>query len=373
MQDSFGDYKVLERIGGGAAADVFRARDLRAGRTAAIKVLTAPEAMDAVHGQPIADEAYLARTLGHPNAAALYDIGEQDGRPYLVYEFIQGQTLDALLGGKPINPRRALEFAAQVADALADAHALGLVHRSLRTDTVMVSAKGTAKVLDFGLGHYATMVARQAPPSAPAVRYWAPEQHGGPADARSDVFALGLVLVEMLTGRSPDAGDRAVAVGEAPAVVQPLLRRMLADDPAQRVESAATVAAELRQLTSALEAQRAAPRDAAPPARQTAATPGRQTTAPPARQTTAPPARQTAPPALQTTAAPAQQPAAPPSTADARPAGSGRSGPERRAPKQRRPAPGQPSGGGRASAPVSALALFAGLIGAAVLLWWLAF
>mgnify|MGYP003337718253 FL=1 len=161
MQEAFGEFKVLERVGAGLKAETFRARDTRAGRTAAVKVLTSDLAMDPVVGAPFVDEAYLAEKLGHPNVAALYEIGEQDGRPHLVYEFIQGQSLTAVLGGQPINPRRALELATQIADALADAHALGLVHRALRPDKVIVSLKGNAKVLDFGLGHYAAAVVRQ--------------------------------------------------------------------------------------------------------------------------------------------------------------------------------------------------------------------
>lgn len=262
MLESFGDYKVLEQIGTGAHAEVFRARDTRAGRTTAIKVLTADVAMDPVRGRPIADEAFLARSIGHPNAATLYDIGEQAGRPHLVYEFIQGQTLEALLAGKPINPRRALEFATQMADALAEAHALGLVHRTLRPDTVMISTKGHAKILDFGLGYYATAVAdviAESGASVPAKRYWAPEQRGGHADARSDIYSLGLILVEMLTGKFPQADGRPPDVSMVPTVIQPVLSRLLTEDPMLRVDSAATVAAQLRQLIATLDAPREAP------------------------------------------------------------------------------------------------------------------
>lgn len=259
MLESFGDYKVLEQIGAGGVSEVYRARDTRAGRTTAIKVLTADVAVDPVRGQPIADEAFLARSLGHPNVATLYDIGEQEGRPHLVYEFVQGQTLGALLGGKPINPRRALEFATQIADALADAHALGLVHRSLTPDTVMISAKGNAKVLDFGLGHYATAVATgiaATGASVPAMRYWAPEQRTGVVEARCDIYSLGLILVEMLTGRFPPTDGSPPSLSNVPTAFQPLLGRMLEMDPPRRADSAATIAAELRQLTATLEAQR---------------------------------------------------------------------------------------------------------------------
>lgn len=287
MLESFGDYKVLEQIGTGGVSEVYRARDTRAGRTTAIKVLMADVAVDPVRGQPIADEAFLARTLGHPNAATLYDIGEQDGRPHLVYEFVQGQSLSALLGGKPINPRRALEFATQIADALADAHALGLVHRSLSPDTVMISAKGNAKILDFGLGHYATAVATgiaATGASVPAMRYWAPEQRTGVVEPRSDIYALGLILVEMLTGRFPQADGSPPSLSIVPTAIQPVLGRMLETEPLRRADSAATIAAELRQLTATLEAQR----EGAPPPGSSADGPGGPRTLP--APNTAPPA-----------------------------------------------------------------------------------
>jgi serine/threonine protein kinase len=312
MPESFGDYKVLEQIGTGAHAEVFRARDTRAGRTTAIKVLTADVAMDPVQGRPFADEAFLAKTLGHPNAATLYDIGEQGGRPHLVYEFVQGQTLEALLAGKPIHPRRALEFATQIADALADAHALGLVHRALRPDTVMISTRGNAKILDFGLGHYATAVASliaETGASVPAMRYWAPEQRRGDVDARSDIYSLGLLLVEMLMGKVPQADGRPPDVSMVPTAIQPVLNRMLIDDPTRRVDAAATVAAELRQLTATLDAQRdastppsPAPAEGTPAARvpRTSPPPGaRPAEAPkPARAT--PASRRSLPPAAST-------------------------------------------------------------------------
>jgi serine/threonine-protein kinase len=290
MRESFGDYKVLERVGAGSKAEVFRARDTRAGRTAAIKVLTADIAMDPVAGAPFVDEAYVAAKLRHPNAASLYDIGEQDGRPHLVYEFIQGQTLKALLAGRPINPRRALEFATQIADALAEAHALGLAHRCLRPDKVLVSQKGTAKVTDFGLGRYATAVAGQrlSPGEAhAATAYWAPEQRQGTADHRADIYALGLLLHEMLTGRPPGADGRPAEAGGGAAIdplFAPVLAFATAVDPASRFDSAATLAATLRELTAQLELRRETPSaplpSSAPPTPTGAAAPSSRSPVP---------------------------------------------------------------------------------------------
>lgn len=383
MQESFGEYKVLERVGAGSTAEVFRARDTRAGRTAAIKVLTSDVAIDPVRGQPIADEAFLAISLGHPNAAALYEVGEQDGRPYLVYEFIQGQTLRALVGGHPINPRHALEFAAQIADTLADAHAIGLVHRSLRPENIVVSQKGTAKTTDFGLGRYATAVAQDMAArgaTVPAMAYWAPEQRTGEADQRSDIYTLGLILVEMLTGRLPGGSPSDAPV--AP-LIAPLVGRMLEPSPERRIDAAATVAAQLRELAATLEAQRNAPAaPAAPPPE--AASPTRRPPAPAAVPATPAPApaprsgkraskgvvvSKPAPPT-----APGDTPAvaAGPSGRAADPARKGgqppRSQPQRPA---ERPRPGAPAAP-KASAPSATVWLItAAVAGVAAVLWFL--
>jgi serine/threonine protein kinase len=275
MQESLGDYRILEWIGAGGSAEVFRARDTRLGRTAAIKVLTADEVDDPDQRKRFLDEAALAAALGHPNVAALYEIGEQDGHPYLVFEFIQGQTLSGLLAGRPLNARRALEFAIQIADALADAHATGLVHHALRPDKIIVSLKGTAKTIDFGLGHYAMAVARRlATTSTPvsAMAYWPPEQIAGASgDPRLDIYALGLVLREMLTGRPPSADTQAATMAGVPAEVQPILARMTSLEPARRPDSAATVAADLRAVAAKFDAKREGmPVPSAPTARKAA-------------------------------------------------------------------------------------------------------
>lgn len=265
MRDAIGDYKVLERIGAGETAEVYRARDTRLGRTAAIKVLTSDVAMDPGQGPAFVTEANLATSLGHPNLAALYEIDEQDGRPHLVFEFVPGRTLSAVLAGHPLNPRQAIDFGLQIADGLADAHAAGLVHRMLRPDKVIVTPKGTAKTIDFGLGRYAMAVARRTAASGsavPAMAYWAPEQtEGGLGDHRSDIWALGLMLIEMLTGKPPVPGHQP-STSSLPAELRPLVARMITVGPERRPQSAATVAAELRGIAAGLDAKR----DAAPPA-----------------------------------------------------------------------------------------------------------
>jgi serine/threonine protein kinase len=255
MQESLGDYRILEPIGGGGSAQVFRARDTRSGRTVAIKVLTSPLTSDPAQRRQFLDDAHAAMALSHPNIATLYELGEHEGHPYLVFEFVPGQTLSGLIAGRPLNARRAIEFAIQAADALADAHASNLLHRGITPDTIVVTARGIAKIIDFGLGAYGTAVAASALSAgvtSAATAYWSPEQVAGAAvDHRVDIYALGLVLSEMLTGRHPSEAARMAAglTGDIAGIV----RKMTADHPDRRFDSAATLAAELRQVAATID------------------------------------------------------------------------------------------------------------------------
>src|SRR5215467_11863816 len=237
MFESLGQYKILERIGSGGMGDVYRARDTRLGRTVAIKVLSANVAGDPDRRERFMREARAAAALSHPNIAALYEVGEDQGQLFLAFEFVPGETLRAAIAGRPLNPRRAIELTIQIADALADAHAAGIVHRDIKPDNVIVTPKGNAKVLDFGLATWtaggaereqvvdaATMVATKAGMTLGTVAYMSPEQAlGGPIDHRTDIFSLGIVLFEMLTGKQPFTGATSTAIalqivqGTAPA------------------------------------------------------------------------------------------------------------------------------------------------------------
>src|ERR671931_649348 len=126
MLEQLGQYKILDRLGEGGMGEVYRARDTRLGRTVAIKVLPDAVADDADRRARFVREAQAAAALSHPNIAALYEIGEDRGRLFLVFEFVPGATLTTVIGGRPLNPRRAVDFAVQIADALADAHAAGI-------------------------------------------------------------------------------------------------------------------------------------------------------------------------------------------------------------------------------------------------------
>jgi eukaryotic-like serine/threonine-protein kinase len=278
MERTIAHYNLLEKIGEGGLGGVYRARDTKAGRTVALKLLAPID--DEVARQALLDDARAAATLSHPNIATLWDVGDEDGVYYLAYEFVAGITLKQEIGGRPVHARRAVELAVQVADALADAHGRGLIHGDVRPDTIAVTQKGSAKLLDFGMARWtrggaARRLAARAPatldPSAlPIVAYLSPEQAlGGLVDARTDVFSLGAVLYEMLTGRqafrATSAADTLLeiihAVPEAPSSINPevpqdldaIVLRAVAKDIDVRQQSAASLSAELRSVGAVLD------------------------------------------------------------------------------------------------------------------------
>src|SRR3954464_4423972 len=141
MYETLAHYKILDRIGAGGMGDVYRARDTRLGRTVAIKVVPAAVAADAERRERFRLEAQAAIALSHPNIAALYEIGEDQGALFLVFEFVPGETLSTMIAGRPLNARRAIDFAIQIADALAEAHSEGIVHRDIKPANIIVTPK----------------------------------------------------------------------------------------------------------------------------------------------------------------------------------------------------------------------------------------
>src|SRR5919198_2211991 len=141
MLESLGPYKILDPVGSGGLGELFRARDTHRGRTVALRVVSDTIAADAARREQFLRDAQAAATLSHPNIAALYEVGEDQSHLYLASEFVQGETLEATIGGRPLNPRRAAEYAIQIADALAEAHANGIVHGNVKPTTIMVTAK----------------------------------------------------------------------------------------------------------------------------------------------------------------------------------------------------------------------------------------
>ncbi len=283
MLETLGHYKLLDRIGAGGIGELFRARDTRHGRTVAIRVVRPDLLADSERRQRLLRNAAASAALSHPNIATLYEAGEDQGQLFLASEYVPGMTLRAAIGGRPINPRRAIECAAQIADALAEVHAAGVVHGDIRPDNVIVTPKGNAKILETGLslwttGGAARARAGQAPASAAfqdqavgrTAPYMSPEQAlGEDVDHRTDVFSLGVVLFEMLTGRVPFQASTAAEITQEivhgplaaptalnksiPREIDPIVERMLAKRPGERYESAATAAAELRAVLTILD------------------------------------------------------------------------------------------------------------------------
>jgi serine/threonine protein kinase/predicted Zn-dependent protease len=281
---SLGCYEIIAPLGAGGMGEVYRARDTRLGREVAIKVL--PEDV-ASHPDRLARferEAKAVAALSHPNIVVLHSIEEADGIRFLTMELVEGQALDRLVtpGGLPVP--RVLDLAIPLADALVAAHERGVVHRDLKPANVMVTREGRVKVLDFGLAKLASsdpaMDATQAATIASpistvgqvvgTVPYMAPEQlRGEPVDARTDLFSLGILFYELVTGRRPFGGATSAEVTsailrDAPTPVQSLradlppdleriIGRCLEKDPERRVQTAKDVRNELELVRRALE------------------------------------------------------------------------------------------------------------------------
>jgi serine/threonine protein kinase len=252
MADAIAHYKILESLGPGGLGDVYRARDTRLGRTVAVKVLPPGIAQDPARLRSLAETVTRLIQLSHPNIAMLFEQGEDEGHKFLVFEFVQGQPLASMITGRPLNVRRALEFGINLADALADAHAADMIHGDIRPDTIMITPKDRAKFMNFGLSRFtAGGVSRLSS----ATVYVAPEEIAGqPADSRSDIYSLGAVLFEMLTGRQRSRGQVLNALNRnVPAELEQIIGRMLAANVDHRSQSAATIAAELRSVAAILD------------------------------------------------------------------------------------------------------------------------
>src|SRR5579862_3521071 len=277
-----GPYEIIAPIGAGGMGEVFRAKDTRLGRDVAIKVLPETFAKDADRLRRFEQEARSVAALNHPNILAIHDIGEFNGAPYLVSELLEGHSLRVEMNNGALPTRRAVEYAAQIAQGLAAAHDKGIVHRDLKPENVFVTHDGRLKILDFGLAKLAKLHAatddsatltladaqQETTPGVVlgTVGYMSPEQvRGEPADARSDIFALGTILYEMLSGqrafrRDTSAETMTAILKEDPPeisttskpispAIERTVRRCLEKKPQQRFQSARDLAFDLEGLS----------------------------------------------------------------------------------------------------------------------------
>jgi len=209
-------YRLIELVGAGGMAQVYQARDTLLERPVAVKLLRPQYAADEPFLARFIQEARSAANLSHPNVVAVYDVGEDTlpneatPRPYIVMEFVAGRDLKAIIEAEaPLSVERALDIAAQIAQALAHAHEAGLIHRDVKPQNVLVTGDGRVKVTDFGIARaLATASISEAGVVLGTVHYLSPEQAAGdPATPLSDVYALGVVLYEMLAGQLPFTGE----------------------------------------------------------------------------------------------------------------------------------------------------------------------
>jgi len=249
-------YNLLERLDPSGPGELYRARDTRVGRTVTIRLLP-PEHAPGAERQRFLADAKSMTALSHPNITTLYDAGEHDGRVFLAFEYLKGQSLRAEMAGRPLNVRRAVELAIQIADAIAEAHGAGFFHRGLSPESVMITAKGHAKIPAFEL---ASRSGFEETPAGLRLRdYDSPEEaKGGAPDDRSDVYSVAAVLYEMLTTKRPMHRGAAAPSASNPHVIKELdevVLRALSPNPDTRIQSAATLAAELRSVVAVLDAR----------------------------------------------------------------------------------------------------------------------
>lgn len=252
MPDAIAHYKILEQLGAGGLGEVYRARDTNLGRTVAVKVLPDRITRDPARLEALLEAARRVMELSHPNIAMLFEIGLQGDQRFLVFEFVQGQPLASLINGRALHVRRALGFGINLADALADAHAVDLIHGDIRPDTITITPKDRAKFMNFGLSRFTAGGARRAAAASP---YVAPEElTGEAADPRSDIYSLGAVMFEMLTGRQRARGLVLTGLNATvPPELEQIIGRMLAANVEHRAQSAATIAAEFRSVAAILD------------------------------------------------------------------------------------------------------------------------
>ena len=295
-----GRYRVEQELGRGGMAKVFQGTDTVLGRQVAVKILAPQFADDESFVQRFRREAQAAARLSNPNVVSVFDTGADGGVHFIVMEYVEGRTLaDYLAGGGRIMPDRAIEVAEAVCGALSAAHAQGVIHRDIKPGNIMLTPAGQVKVADFGIARM-TMTAETVAQTAAVLgtaSYLSPEQaQGQPVDGRSDIYSLGCVLYEMVTGRPPFLGDSPVTVASKQVLEQPVtpsklngdvtpdldavILRALAKNPANRYQSAEELRADLDRARRGLPVE-ATPLLAPPATTQVIAGPPRTQVMPP--------------------------------------------------------------------------------------------
>ena len=247
-----GPYEIVSPLGAGGMGEVYRAHDVRLGREVAIKVLPGACADDPDRLKRFEQEARAASALNHPNILSIYDVGKHDDSPYVVSELLEGETLRKRIAGTALSQRRAINYALQIAHGLAAAHAKGIIHRDLKPDNIFITDDGRVKILDFGLAKLTQLDGNQTLSQIPTRRvetdpgvvlgtvgYTSPEQLKGRAvDQRSDIFAFGAILYEMLAGRQAFHGESAAETMSA----------ILKEDPPELSDSNKNISPALERL-----------------------------------------------------------------------------------------------------------------------------
>jgi serine/threonine protein kinase/formylglycine-generating enzyme required for sulfatase activity len=279
----FGRYVIRTKLGAGGMGEVYLADDTQLARRVALKFLRPETAADPLAQRRLVREAQAAATLDHPHICSVYEVGEADGRPYIAMQYVEGEALDVRLRRLPFDLHQTLASAVQIVDALSEAHAHGILHRDIKPGNIMITTRGDAKVMDFGLAKHAPTDAAtsEAATASPlthrgdivgTVAYMSPEQARGEAlDSRSDLFSTGVLLYEMVSGQRPFQGASSAAIAAAiltsepyplvrfapntPHELERIVTKLLKKDPGNRYQTAKDLLIDLRTLKEEQEFQ----------------------------------------------------------------------------------------------------------------------